>query len=583
MSLETLPLEILGIIARKLDTKSAHNLYEACQHARDAISVPGTIKECQFSLNTLATAQSLRSHFFLDIASNLKVLNLSGVHDLTKTSLKQAVRRLNNLTSLDVSYTNIVLPDYIDIYKMMPALKSLAINYDYGEECYFSQELYYAFQDSFKNLKNLHFVGTAFELLALDVPLWLLSKADLDCLTFTMITKKVELPIPPWGQFKKHDYSILEKISCLKLFFMPALIHDYIYDGTLFDHFDIINNDHVEVLAFQSRMPNLLFATPLLGRFIRKKFQTMVLRLADLKSMRNGDVAFMFWNKKSTRFDDKFFSRLTSVVNDYMPHRFHSGVQRERPSVPSIHKSYLVDQHFLDIKSYEFCEVPLKQREKKNRQALPCFVLNYDEEFKNKEKDIHLEVYFRWPLKRPVPVTINNYDLVKKLTHLTLFGNVLYTPQFFRVLFENAKLETFELTHQRGKFLVSSLLKCMPKCKSLKNFSLNTKISQYGSLYNTLSDCKNLENINLLNPSKAKVDLPNPKYLFSKCENLYSFTFQKDMPERRRAKALTLYERVRSDVGKPALSIRILQYTDYSDSQYSPFYSVFDEFRYIPN
>ncbi|XP_060806807.1 uncharacterized protein LOC106140676 [Amyelois transitella] len=577
MSLETLPLEILGIIVRKLDTKSAYNLYEACQHARDAISVPGTIKECQFSLNTLATAQSLRSHFFLDIASNLKVLNLSGVHDLTKTSLKQAVRKLNNLTSLDVSYTNIVLPDYIDIYKMLPELKSLAINYDFGDEWNLSEELFNVYQDSFKNLKNIHFVGAPFDLLSLDLPLWLLDKADIDCLTLTMIPEGASIP---YQQFKKHDLSVLERISCLKLFFMP-LLSDNFNASTISKHFDIIN---YEVLVLQRPVPDLLLATPLLQTCIEKKIQKMVCPLKNLKPFFCGDVAFMFWNKKSTRFDDEFFSRLTSVVNDYMPYRFNSGVQRERPSVPSVHKSYLVEQYFLDIKSNEICEMPLNQRGKTNRQALPCFVLNYDEEFKNEEKDINLEVHFKLPYRQPVAVTLNNCDFVKKLTHLTLCGNVLYTPQFFKVLFENAKsMETFEITHLRGSFLVLSLLKYMPKCKSLKNFFLNTKISQYGSLYKILSDCINLENIYLVNPAKAIVDFPNPKYLFSKCVNLYSFTLQTDMFETEREKTLTLYERVRCEVGKPALNIRISQYTDYSESTYSLFSCVYNEFRLKPN
>ncbi|KAJ8736307.1 hypothetical protein PYW08_006963 [Mythimna loreyi] len=213
ITITDLPEELIIIIARVLDFSSLCSMYNSCKLFRNILSLHGVISECHMSANLAATVNTLKLTFFKEISSHLLVLNMRGVHDLTKTKVLPAFRKLKRLKVLDISYTNLNIPDLMAIHSACPTVTDITIDYKFGHRCVtVTEEALEHFQSLFVHFENVHFVGSLDNLLSSNLALNFLKESRLSKLQFTVVEvdnphttvvkkKYADCPIPHFSHF----------------------------------------------------------------------------------------------------------------------------------------------------------------------------------------------------------------------------------------------------------------------------------------------------------------------------------------------------------------------------------------------
>lgn len=125
------PIEICVLIINYLDVTSKINLYNASKSLRKLFA-PCHVKRLVLSRSRMATAKTLGEEFCLSLGSYIQDLNLSGLQDLTVTTLKLSILKMHNLQTLDVTFTNIFLSGLF--IEMCTDLYSLFIESDMPAE-----------------------------------------------------------------------------------------------------------------------------------------------------------------------------------------------------------------------------------------------------------------------------------------------------------------------------------------------------------------------------------------------------------------------------------------------------------------
>ncbi|XP_052759048.1 uncharacterized protein LOC113518561 [Galleria mellonella] len=575
ISILLLPEEVLILLIKKLDTVSQYNLYNTCTYIRDIIGRHIVVKKCRLSLNTLATVQSLKLNFFKDISYHLQELNMCGVPDLRKVHLLPVMNKLKNLKTLDISYTFLTVPDFVEIHKLCPTIRNITMNFMLSKtDISIETTAIVEMQECFKQMENVHFVGAAYNLLYSKLSILILNNSILNNLTYSISQRDIL------------TYHLEENISWepkikFKLFRVYLLDWDKTFTlCSSFSIFKLFNFGKYEVLIIIANTNTLFMhsvvATPLLKQFISDNFMCNIesfIRLHDL----SGNAVIMMWEKESVKFDSEFYSHLKKQLEDYFVYKCdaHSMTPLPenckwiytRPTMPVV----------TDKESN--CKVGMLKRKRKAPQSI---VLDYDKVFQHKEK-LQLKIDFVQLLKSPVTLSAN-CDYLKKLTFLSLSGLACFSVEFFNILFRCCdNLITLDAVIRSELLGGSPLSRSIALSKSLKNVRLVDRKFDFKSLFLYLSQCKTLENIHLqITSSVIPNDLPDPSIIIKNCNNLYSFSIKMSTLDTCVIKKSTMYYKVKNQFGKHYLNIEL--YPDrFKKFSYYPYIDVFNIYPIKPN
>lgn len=577
MFITDLPEDVIILIVKKLDLKSINNLYESSQHLGRILSIPGVIKEWQMSLNSMATVQSFKLNFFKDVAGHLQVLNICGVVDVCKTTVMPALRRLKNLKTLDISYTDVDLLDFFDMYDACPSIKNLCINFSFEKRgCNLSESVILRGQNIFEKMENVHFVGTTTNLLYSDIARYILQKANLNTLKYTIIHQKTYGPMECEAK-----YEGIVKFKQMYVYFMNLEVnYGSFRDMPIFNKFNSTKYEFIIIAngAFLDVIE--VYVTPIFIDFFREKFRINAKCLTDFNNDLTGNMGIMIFNKEYTCFNDTFFLKLFRRLNDCFPVFFVSDSQSPVPdnynwfyTTPAI--SQTVNNKNMTDGSIEF---------KKKRIGNPNFVLDYDEVFKRKTR-FKLSLAFTVNYVNPVSLS-PSCDFLSKITFLSLSGTVRYAVEFFNVLFRCCgNLETLDIVAPSISPCVSPISRSIPLSKTLKNLRLIDRRFDYNTFFQSLSQCKTLENIHLLDRSPENTSLADPSTLFKNCDNLYSLCIKACMSNETKRKMTRIFNNAKSSLKKYQLDIKLCQIFlthDRDGFNYEPYIDVFNVYPIKP-
>lgn len=544
MSLETLPDEILIIIFKQLDLRSLQSVYLSCARFRSLTSKYGYVKSCDLTLSVMAKAEKLKSPFFRDISKNIQQLNLSGLRNLNKTALLPAIKKLEVLNELDVTYTNITLTNFIDIFKACPSIKDISINFHFGKQEQLTEESsFHPYQEVFENMLNVHFVCNVDILMCSPLPGLVLQKAKLKKLQYTVIDcdddefHSFNNLVADDGVPINFD-QFVSKMSCTKfqltatrmshpfpLQYGSYKIYKYM---TQMHPFGSIDFDKYEVLVLttkhSSKSPNCCYATSTFESFLKNcsllhPTTKINFKLIVDKSYYNhiqlfGNVCVMLWNKSNTNFDDKFFSDLWCSLKPFFPCYFDS-----KSNTPIAYNYDLFVT--LPYDTDEEKEQDLKDMEdsKRKRIAMPCSILNFDNVFKE-QKTVKLSILFEISIIKAVSLSASS-DYLKKLTFLSLSGQVRYGANFYDILFRCCdNLTTLSVKANSLWPCSSAIARALPSSQSLKNILVIDRDIRFSLMFSSMSKCKTLENVHIFDTSEA-VTFSNPSIVLENCLNMY--------------------------------------------------------------
>nr|XP_034830567.1 uncharacterized protein LOC117987639 [Maniola hyperantus] len=224
------------------------------------------------------------------------------------------------------------------------------------------------------------------------------------------------------------------------------------------------------------------------------------------------NLSVMLWNKAVTKFDHKFFSDLWCKLKP-----LYSCVFDPSSNTP-VASDY--DLYFTIP-----CEIEHKIESqvgfKKKRLVAPNCVLNYDSAFKEKTQ-IQLALSFDSNIKSAVTLSPScNY--LKKITYLSLSGQVRYSLDFFNVLFRCCNnLITLVVKSNSFSKWSAAVARSLPLSQSIKNIYLQDKNIDFPTLYSSMSQCKTLENVHILDTIYT-TNFTDASVVFEKCVKLYCF------------------------------------------------------------
>ncbi|XP_028156212.1 uncharacterized protein LOC114349839 [Ostrinia furnacalis] len=569
MIISDLPEEVILIILRQLDLISLIKLYDASDDIlRKVLTLPCAIKEWHMSLSCLATVQTFKCNLFKDAAHHLQVLNLCSVKDLRKTNIIPVLKRMKNLKSLDVSYTEIKFLDFFDMHDACPTINSLCINYSFEKgKVTFSESQVLRGQDVFEKMENLHLIGNAVNLLYTNVPGYFLQKANLNTLKCTIINE-------PTGYVEcDGEFDGIIKFKQFFVYFMNLELSYGPYYGM--SMFNMLIKEHYEFIIMYNRITLddvIVYATPVFEEFFKEKFNIKIRGMPQYNNQLTGNMAVLIFKKEDTCFNNTFFSNLFHRLKDCFPVYFEYGSKNPvpdnfnwyytTPTVPPI-GDFIVEE------PYEF---------KKKRIGIPNFILNLDEPLKSKNK-VQLTVSFLLNYVTPITLT-PSCDFLSKLTFLSLAGTVRYSVEFFNVLFRCcANLETLDIVASSVSPCVSSISRSVPLSKTLKNLRLTDRRFDYNTFFQSLSQCKTLENIHVLDRSSETTNLADPSTLIRNCKNLYSICLQACMSTATKKRMISVFNNAKSSMNMHHLDIKLCQIFlshDVEGFEYEPFIHVFN-------
>lgn len=574
MELLRLPEEILIMIVHKLDTKSISNLYETCSVFKNIICMQGVVKDCQFSMNTLATVKTFKLRFFLDIASHVQELNLCGVPDLRKSYLIPALKKMKSLITLDISFTQLNLLDFIDVYKACPTIINVSLNFMISKSglSKLSDESIRQCQNMFKNMSNIHLVGSVTNLLYSKVVLLLLQDAKLDTLKYTIAESDRMHTI-----YMPQQAELAEMIK-FKKFYLCFLDWTTIYAffGSFFmlPVLSIIDIDSVETIIIikQNFKQFCIHASPLFQTYFQETFDvdTDKIYITEYKDVIIGNAVMMIWKKEDHNFDATFFNNLTKTLKQFFP---CDCTPFTESSVPDKYNWFFLTPLVPDNR----LEKPYEATKRK-RVAPPPVTLDYDELFKTKDQ-LQLSLLFDEFIINPVTLS-SKCEYLSKLTYLSITGSIKFTSEFYNILFKSCiNLVTLNIEAPSISPCVTLICKAVHQSKTLKNFRLADRAINFDLLYRSLAKCPTLENICLVEESSAEtVELGDPTVLFDACPNLYSLFIEAPLAEATKNRKIQAWNGAKLRYNVSHLHIMVHAKSDISKIFYSydPFISVFN-------
>lgn len=552
MGLINLPEEILLIIVRQLDLRSIINLYDTCTFMRRIVSMHGVIRECCLSLNTMATAQSLKLNFFKDISGHLLKLNLSGVHDLNKSSLLPALKKLRSLQALNIAYTKINMLHFLDIYKLCPTIIDITMNF--GFDNILVRNVIACFQECFKNIKNVHFVGHEIDLLKSGLSQLILHKAELNNLRFTAWAQK-----QPTFHFYEEANNFVYKCKYFKLYLQGRYLVEHTHATR-----HILDSDLFEFLIITATEVNdfTVYASKTFEKYLLHNFgiSAECSNVANKRLSKN--LVFMAWDKKTNDFDDTFFSNVLLVMKKYFPSNYQTNGISLNKRLNQKTGWYFIRQTFQNEPSSDNGEVTFKKR----RIVPPNVILNYDEMCQ--EETICLNITFDDHFRNPVTLPSGSHYL-KKLTYLSLTGTVTYSLTFFNILFRCCdKLVTLNVEAPSVSPCAAAISRSLPLTQTVKNLRIVDKRINFKSLFSSFSQCQTLENVHILDVANECNELADPSVMFEKCDNLYFLLIHASMSNNME----TIFNKAKNRSRKPHLNIELVRiYSSDSSFLYAPF------------
>ncbi|XP_032528522.2 uncharacterized protein LOC116778594 [Danaus plexippus] len=563
MSFVDLPEEIIIIIIKHLDMMSLNNLYTACDRVRDIISMYGIIKTCNMSLNIMATVQTLKLDFFKNISKQLQELNMSGIVDLSKNLLLPAMSRLKHLNVLNVSYTNINVLDIIDIYELCPTIKNISVNFVFGKSMQIRllKKQLLQCQDVFKNFECVHFVGNLTNLIYSQLGPFILQKARLKTLKYSI----TECEMTPYENEECEDMINFDYFAVYLLYSRNSNVYyGFMQEMYLFNMLDFSKYEVIIIVR-----PNLqlfaVYASVIFTDFLNDNFHVRAETLTDFSISLSGNVCVMLWNKSSTTFDDKFFTQLLNKLKQLFPCNFTTG---KMPLASKNDWYYTTPKELTVPQQYELCDTGFK----KKRLALSNLVLNYDEEFADKN-ELQLSLQFDGQMKSAVTLSVNSTYL-RKLTYLSLNGTVRYSTEFFNILFRCCEnLVTLVVEAPSLCSCLSSISRSLPLNRNIKNLRLVDRRIDFKTLFSSMSQCKTLENVNICDMSSDTFDLSDPLTMFKKCENLYCLYVYGPVSTTNRTKKMQILKRAKLKCQKLHLNVNVFINTQMA---YDPYIDVFN-------
>ncbi|XP_050346913.1 uncharacterized protein LOC126771169 [Nymphalis io] len=563
MNIVNLPEEILIIIIKQLDTISLYNLYTACSRIRSIISEYRVVKSCDLSLNTMATVQSLKLNFFKDISRHLQELNLCGINDLTKTLLLPAMNKLKTLKTLNVSYTNISIFDFVELYQNCPSIKNISINFMFGRttRVRLLQDSLLQCQEVFKNLDFVNFVGNLSNLIYSQLPLYILCKSRLKALQYTVIECDM-------STYENEDSEEKVQFDQFSIYFLDgknsSVYYGFMHEMLLFNVLDFQKYEVIIIIRLNLKSTSL-YATPLFEKFFGDNFDLDVDFIMDFSISIFGNVIIMLWNKSTTNFDKSFFENLLRKLRPLFPCQF---ISSRRTHVDDKYDWFYTTPtpSTSDYRS-ELCGFSYKKR----RVVEPDCILNYDYHFE-KKREVQLSLLFNGDIRSGVSFP---YDCVylSKLTYLSMSGTVSYRCNFFEILFSSCDvLVTLNVEAPATCSCYAAVSRYISFSRSLKNLRLVDKRIDFKLVFSSLSECKTLENVNICEMSSNYFDVSDPSILFKKCEKLYCLYAYGPVSDKTRNRKLQILKRARTKCGKTYIKVNLFSH---SRLAYDPFIDVF--------
>lgn len=545
------PEEVLIMIVKMLDLPDQQNLYNTSQYFRYLLPNCG-ITKCTMSMNKMATMNTLKTNIFKSISANLLELNMQGVPDLKSVKLVlPAFKRLKRLKTLDISYTNLNIPDLEEIVKVCPSLKNIAVNFVFGRSpiIKIDEKSFMEYQQLFNQFENIHFVGSLTNLLLSRTVVYMLEKAKLD----TLKLSAVEFDHMNTALVDRFTPCVAPSFNHLSLFLVDwraKRTYDFLRNFPIIAALDLKDYEFFVISTVHIHDVTVC-ASPKLCAFFTKHFNVKVESVTDHTRNLVGNVALMMWKRETTQFDDIFFNRLYKRVKPYFPFYY------KEPSQAICPPDY--DWIFTEPTPCLIDMGESSAKEGKRRKTLvPTVVLDYDHVLLQKSKT-QLSIAFKFQTLSVI--LLPTYaDYFQKITFFSISGGAVnYHSEFFSILFQNFyNLVTLsvECPNLASRGYYHAICRAIKSSKSLKNLRIVDKGMDFKIIFDSLSECKTLENINLADLKQWDHNkIADPDNLVRSCTNLNSIFIEALFAQTSLKKQIQLFNKARQTRKRPHLKV----------------------------
>lgn len=574
MNILQLPEEILLIICKNLSVKDKLSIYNTCSLLRKVVVSRSINKCCELSLNTLATCRTLKFTFIKDTSLFIEELDMSGVYDLAKSNFLPCLNRMKNLKTLNIAYTNIIIPDLIDL-KL--GIKSITINFSFSrnKSPKISQATLDSCQNYFKDFESVHFVGAVENLIHSRLPIYILSKTcDTISVKFTAL-----------NHFNGAIYENVECDDSFKFQFLSInfphwrdnsiFYYDYLFPETN-SNFHLLNMKNLKFIIILKSMEDKVFVSEGFRDFFLHNFNVETESISELVHVKfRSNSLFYFWDKDHVKFDKGFFNKLKLKIKDFFPSCL-------RYDTEIVLKNEHTSWYFIKPSS-KVSSVPKNNdgppHFKKRRVAPGPLVLDYDHIF-SKDETIQLKLNFDPNITLLRIFTLSPHsNYLQKISVLSIVGHYMLSRDFFQILFKYcANLVTLNIGYSPKCSCNLLISQSIYFSKTLKNFRLVENRIDFKSLLEALSRCPTLENIHIVELSSingcniAEEDFGS---LIAYCSNLYSIFIHAFISDNMRIKLMRSITKLKQRYGRNYLNAVININKNMTTDSYNPYISVY--------
>ncbi|CAH0727337.1 unnamed protein product, partial [Brenthis ino] len=514
-------------------------------------------------MSTMATVNTLKLAFFKDISRNIQELNMCGISDLNKKTLISSMSKLKCLKTLNISYTNINILDFIEIYQACPSIKNITIDFIFtnNNQHKLAKKTLIQCQEVFRNIESVNFVGNVSNLLYSQLPCFILNKAKLKTLQYTITNCEMVT-----YENEECEESLHFDEFCLYFFdgLNPSRYYCFLLEMYLFTMLNF--QDYEVIIIFKLDAPkSTIYATPIFKSFFSKHFDLNAECLLDFGVTLTGNACVMLWSKTVTQFDEAFYKNLLQKLKPLFPFSFKSSANTPVPLSYDWYCTIPTQEN--DLGSSFVNEVGFKRR----RCVQPNFIINYDKQFQNKSQ-LQLSLHFNGKIKSGVTLSTNS-DYLRKLTYLNLCGVVRYSSDFFNLLFRCCnQLITLNIEVPPICSCFASISRSIPLSQTLKNIRLMDKRIDFELMFSSMSQCNTLENVNICDMSSDTFNLSDPFIMFQKCNNLYCLYVYGSVTDTNQSKKLKIIKSAKTKSQKSHIRVNVFNNREFC---HDPFVAVF--------
>ncbi|XP_047984615.1 uncharacterized protein LOC125225103 [Leguminivora glycinivorella] len=415
--------------------------------------------------------------------------------------------------------------------------------------------------------ERVHFVGILMNLFCSKLALRLLAKANLNELQYTITDCAFLGPV-----YDNHiDMEEMIHFRLLKVFLLNWHKENQYYgrlnESAVLSMLDLSKYELIMVTRCTMDVLQVL-VSPRFKDFFLKEFGVQADIFTTWTNQElGGNVAFMIWNTAITVFDSTFYNQLFKRLKPFFPYYLKSASgDAQMPANNDWIYTRPDENEF--ARSVRKIEADFKRR----RVAPQDIILNYDNVSKDK-KNLKLTILFENTIRCPVTLSSSS-NYLKKITHLNLTGHVVYSSDFFKILFTNCH-NLIAISCTSSPNATQALGRYIWLCKYIKHLWLVATTIDFKSLFVSLSQCKYIENIHLYNMTSSG-DLSEPKDMFERCCRLYNLSICMPMSDTLRVKKLQMLNKIKSMYSRDHLNIELCVTPDLKAYGYDPFIDVFD-------